>query len=165
MQTIDMNTWLKGDILAKADRMTMAHSLELRVPFLDKEVFKVAASLSASSKIQNGVTRVLLRKAFKGMIPSHVVNRKKLGFPVPIRVWLKNELYDWTSSLIDDSHAEYLLNKAYAKHLLDEHALGKHDHSRKLWTIITFMLWHKQFVESGSQKRDGEQDELLSTNY
>ncbi|MBZ5751572.1 asparagine synthase (glutamine-hydrolyzing) [Metabacillus rhizolycopersici] len=165
MQTIDMNTWLKGDILTKADRMTMAHSLELRVPFLDKEVFKVAASLPASSKIQNGVTKALLRKAFKDIIPSHVVNRKKLGFPVPIRIWLKHELYDWTVSLIENSHTENLLNKAYAKHLLDEHALGKHDYSRKLWTIITFMLWHKQFVENGSSKKSGEQGKLLSTIY
>lgn len=165
MQTIDINTWLRGDILTKADRMTMAHSLELRVPFLDKEVFNAAAQIPASSKIQNGVTKAMLRKAFTDIVPPHVVNRKKLGFPVPIRIWLKNELYDWTVALIDSSDTEHLLNKMFIKHLLEEHALGKHDHSRKLWTVITFMLWHKQFVEMGSPFKSKEQKDLFPSLF
>jgi asparagine synthase (glutamine-hydrolysing) len=88
MQYIDMNTWLKGDILLKADKMTMANSLELRVPFLDKEVFNVASKIPVDFKIANKTTKYILREAFKGVIPDHVVDRRKLGFPVPLRFWL-----------------------------------------------------------------------------
>jgi asparagine synthase (glutamine-hydrolysing) len=91
MQYIDMHTWLRGDILVKADRMTMAHSLELRVPFLDKEVFNVASILASSSTVANGTTKYALREAMKGIVPDSVLYRRKLGFPVPIRHWLKNK--------------------------------------------------------------------------
>ncbi|MDQ0224507.1 asparagine synthase (glutamine-hydrolyzing) [Metabacillus niabensis] len=147
MQAIDLHTWLRGDILTKADRMTMANSLELRVPFLDKEVFQVASKLPTSSKINNGETKWILREAFKELIPEHIVNRRKLGFPVPIRIWLKNELYDWTVTLVNDSPTDNILNKQYIKQLLSDHAKGKNDNSRKLWTVITFLLWHRQFIE------------------
>lgn len=93
MQNIDIHTWLRGDILLKADKMTMAHSLELRVPFLDKIVFEVASKIVTDQKIANNTTKYVLRKAAVGIVPDHVVNRKKLGFPVPIRHWLKDELY------------------------------------------------------------------------
>src|SRR5690606_304012 len=93
MQYIDIHTWMRGDILLKADKMTMAHSLELRVPFLDKEVFKVASRIPTSLKTAEGTTKYVLRKAAEGIIPEHVLNRKKLGFPVPIRHWLKDEMY------------------------------------------------------------------------
>lgn len=89
MQYIDIHTWLRGDILLKADRVTMANSLELRVPFLDKEVFRVASGIPVELKIANGTTKSILREAAKGIIPEHVLDRKKLGFPVPIRHWLK----------------------------------------------------------------------------
>ena len=95
MQYIDIHTWLRGDILLKADRMTMAHSLELRVPFLDKRVFEVASQIPSDMKTSHGTTKYILRKAVEGIVPDHVLTRKKLGFPVPIRHWLKNEMYDW----------------------------------------------------------------------
>src|SRR5699024_5618202 len=95
MQYIDIHTWMRGDILLKADKMTMAHSLELLVPFLDKEVFRVASQLPVDMKIANGTTKQILREASRGIIPDHVLDRKKLGFPVPIRHWLKDELNSW----------------------------------------------------------------------
>ncbi|SDH17978.1 asparagine synthase (glutamine-hydrolysing) [Alteribacillus persepolensis] len=147
MQTVDINTWLRGDILLKADKMTMAHSLELRVPFLDKEVFKVARHIPADLQIANNTTKSILRDSFRGIVPDHVYDRKKLGFPVPIRHWLKNELYDWARSIINDSQTESYIHKAYVLSLLDEHAANKHDHSRKLWTILIFMIWHQVHVE------------------
>ena len=147
MQNVDIHTWLRGDILLKADKMTMAHSLELRVPFLDKEVFNVAARIGADLKISHHTTKYVLRKAAEGIVPDHVVKRKKLGFPVPIRHWLKNELYDWAVGLIRTSQTDHLLNKQEVLRLLEEHVQNKKDNSRKIWTILTFMIWHQIYVE------------------
>lgn len=147
MQYIDIHTWMRGDILLKADKMTMAHSLELRVPFLDKEVFRIASNIPASLKTSNGTTKYILRKAAEGIVPEHVLNRKKLGFPVPIRHWLKDEMYDWAIGVIQESDTDHLLKKEYLLRLLEEHCQGKQDYSRKIWTVLMFMLWHSIFVE------------------
>ncbi len=147
MQYIDLNTWLPGDILVKADRMTMAHSLELRVPFLDKEVFKVAREVPTKYKISHKTTKYVLREAMKGIVPESVLYRKKLGFPVPIRHWLRNELYEWAKKTIEGSSTEHIFNKKEAMMLLDAHASGKADNSRKLWVLICFMLWHAMYIE------------------
>lgn len=151
MQHLDIHTWLRGDILLKANRMTMAHSLELRVPFLDKEVFKVARKVNTNQKINNRTTKYILRKAAEGIVPEHVLNRKKLGFPVPIRHWFKNEIYDWTKELIQISQTDYLFNKVKIYQLLEEHVTNKRDNSRKLWTIIVFMIWHQIFIETHNE--------------
>lgn len=147
MQYIDIHTWLRGDILLKADKMTMANSLELRVPFLDKEVFRVASEIAPSMKIANQTTKYILREAMNGIVPDHVLNRKKLGFPVPIRVWLKNELHDWAVSLIHNSQTDEWIDKQYVLRQLDEHCQGKADNSRKIWTVLIFMIWHQIFIE------------------
>lgn len=148
MQNIDIHTWLKGDILVKADKMTMAHSLELRVPFLDKHVFEVASKLHTDLKIKNNSTKYILRKAAEGLVPEHVVERKKLGFPVPIRHWLKDELYEWAVDLIHISQTETIFNKQVVFNLLADHVTNKKDNSRKLWTILIFMVWHQVYVEN-----------------
>jgi asparagine synthase (glutamine-hydrolysing) len=147
MQYIDIHTWLRGDILLKADKMTMAHSLELRVPFLDKEVFRVAREIPEDLKIANNTTKSLLREAVEGIVPNHVLNRKKLGFPVPMRHWLKNELNSWAKTLIRESQTDHLLHKDYILNLLEAHCQGKGDYSRKIWTVLAFMLWHQIYVE------------------
>ena len=148
MQLIDMHTWLNGDLLHNADRTTMAHSIELRTPFLDKEVFAVASEVPANLRIAHGTTKYILRKAAEGIVPDHVLNRKKLGFPVPIRFWLKDEMYDWAKQIINDSQTEEFFNKQYFLDLLDEHRDGIRDNSRKIWTVLTFMVWHRIYVES-----------------
>ncbi|EIJ79332.1 asparagine synthase [Bacillus methanolicus PB1] len=147
MQYIDIHTWLRGDILLKADKMTMAHSLELRVPFLDKAVFEIASKIPTSLKTANGTTKYILRKAAEGIVPDHVLNRKKLGFPVPIRYWLKNEMNDWAKKMIRESHTDHLINKNYLLKLFDDHCQDKADHSRKIWTVLMFMIWHAVYVE------------------
>ncbi|WP_409270984.1 asparagine synthase (glutamine-hydrolyzing) [Neobacillus sp. SCS-31] len=147
MQYIDIHTWMRGDILLKADKMTMAHSLELRVPFLDKEVFAVASRIPADLKTANGTTKYILRKAAETVVPEHVLNRKKLGFPVPIRHWLKDEMNTWAKDLIRESNTDHLFNKQYLLKLLDDHCLGKVDNSRKIWTVLMFMVWHQVYVE------------------
>ena len=150
MQHVDLFTWLRGDILVKADKMTMAHSLELRVPFLDPEVFDVASSLPLAQKIThgaNGTTKYALRRSLEGIIPSHVLNRPKLGFPVPIRHWLRDEMYTWARDIIQQSGAGHLIDLQAVHRMLDAHRSGPVDHSRRIWTMLVFLLWHGIFVE------------------
>ncbi|MCL2322139.1 MAG: asparagine synthase (glutamine-hydrolyzing) [Oscillospiraceae bacterium] len=160
MQYIDMQTWLKGDILVKSDRMTMAQSLELRVPFLDVEVFKVASKLTESDKVNSKNTKILLREAFKDVIYEDAVERKKLGYPVPIRVWLKNEMYDWAKKIIKESGTDRYIVKSEVLKLLDLHRGNKGDYSRKIWTVLVFMLWHKIFIEDYSKAEYDSYEEI-----
>jgi asparagine synthase (glutamine-hydrolysing) len=151
MQHVDLFTWLRGDILVKADKMTMANSLELRVPFLDPEVFAVASRLPVSAKITRTTTKYALRRALEPIVPAHVLHRPKLGFPVPIRHWLRaGELMEWAYAMLDSSQVNYqgdLIDIAAVRRMLDEHRSGTNDHSRRLWTVLIFMLWHAIFVE------------------
>ncbi|MBJ8341774.1 asparagine synthase (glutamine-hydrolyzing) [Antrihabitans sp. YC3-6] len=148
MQHLDLFTWLRGDILVKADKITMANSLELRVPFLDSEVFRVAEQVPLEQKITKDTTKYALRQALEGIVPGHVLHRAKLGFPVPLRHWLRGpELFDWAHQQIADSQTDHLLNKAAIKDMLDDHRTGRTDHSRRLWTVLVFMIWHGIFVE------------------
>ena len=146
MQYVDINTWLRGDILVKSDRLSMANSLELRVPFLDKEVFKVASELGLKDKLKGKETKVLLREAFKDIIPKDAAERTKLGYPVPIRVWLKDELYDWAQNIIENSGTDEIINIKNTLNLLEEHRKGIKDNSRKIWTVLTFNLWYDQYI-------------------
>jgi asparagine synthase (glutamine-hydrolysing) len=152
MQHVDLFTWLRGDILVKADKMTMANSLELRVPFLDPEVFRVAATLPLDEKVTgrtdgSGTTKHALRRALEPIVPAHVLNRRKLGFPVPIRHWLRDEMYDWAAGIIADSQTDHLLDLGAVRRMLDDHRDGPIDHSRRVWTLLVFMIWHGIFVE------------------
>ncbi|MET7392960.1 asparagine synthase (glutamine-hydrolyzing) [Dactylosporangium sp. NPDC005572] len=148
MQYIDLYTWLRGDILVKADRMTMAHGLQLRTPFLDRAVFEVAATLPSELKVppRSHETKAALRRALAGVVPAAIVNRKKLGFPVPIRPWLRGEMYDWAHGLLDTSGAGDLLDLDVVRGLLRAHRKKEADHSRKLWTVLVFCVWHAVFV-------------------
>jgi asparagine synthase (glutamine-hydrolysing) len=165
MQYIDLNTWLPGDILVKADRMTMAHSLELRVPFLDKEVFEIARQIPDHAKISHGTTKYALREAVKGLVPDSVLYRKKLGFPVPIRHWLRNEVYDWAKDVIKySSTTDEIFNKSEVLALLGEHASMKRDNSRKLWTILSFMIWYSIYEDTDTFTA-AEAVELKTTDF
>ncbi|GAS93300.1 asparagine synthetase asnB [Mycolicibacterium canariasense] len=148
MQHIDLFTWLRGDILVKADKMTMANSLELRVPFLDPEVFAVASRLPYEQKITRTTTKYALRRALEPIVPAHVLHRAKLGFPVPIRHWLRaGELLDWAYATVAASATGDLIDLGAVRTMLDEHRAGEADHSRRLWTVLIYMLWHAIFVE------------------
>ncbi|MFR9803054.1 asparagine synthase (glutamine-hydrolyzing) [Pseudonocardia sp. RS010] len=150
MQHVDLFTWLRGDILVKADKMTMANSLELRVPFLDPEVFRLASALPLAQKITGGAggtTKYALRGALSQIVPSHVLNRRKLGFPVPIRHWLRDEMYAWAREIIRDSGAGHLVDLPAVQAMLDAHREGPVDHSRRIWTLLVFLIWYGIFVE------------------
>ncbi len=146
MQHVDLFTWLRGDILVKADKMTMANSLELRVPFLDPRVFEVAATVPPEYRVQGQATKVALRRAMELIVPPHVLNRKKLGFPVPIRHYLKDGSYDWARDIITTSNTERYIDAKAVVRLLDDHRAGVADYSRPIWTVLVFQLWHEIFV-------------------
>lgn len=147
MQHIDLFTWLRGDILVKADKVTMANSLELRVPFLDKEVFEVARHIPIDQKITRNQSKVAMRRALESVVPAHVLERRKLGFPVPIRVYLKDDYgYEWARSIITSAGTTQFIDQKAALELLDAHRRGEADNSRQIWTLLVFMLWYDIFV-------------------
>ena len=146
MQYCDLNTWLKGDILVKGDRLSMAHSLEARVPFLDREVFEAAKILCDGAKLSNGTTKYIFRHAFRDVVNPDTVMRPKKGYPVPVRVWLKDELYDWAKDIIKSPYADEFINKDAALRLLEDHRTGKADNYRTLWTVLAFITWYKLYV-------------------
>lgn len=148
MQFIDMNFWLIGDILLKADKMSMANSLEVRVPFLDKEVFKVASDIRSDFRVNRVSTKYAFRLAAKDRLPEAVANKKKLGFPVPIRIWLKEDkYYNIVREAFSGEAAKKYFNSDKILELLNKHRAGKGDFSRKIWTVYMFLVWHKQYFE------------------
>lgn len=156
MQSIDLNSWLPGDILTKADRMGMAHSLEIRVPFLDMDVFETARRLPSQMKYHHGITKYALRRAAQSVLPRQVSARRKRGFPVPIRNWLReDDWYQRVREAFSSETAEAYFHREYLLELLEEHRMGREDHSRKIWTVYSFLLWHQIYFEGGERKWSG----------
>lgn len=148
MQAIDINFWLMKDILLKADRMTMASSIEGRVPFIDKEVFSVASKLPFDYKVTKENTKVALREAARKVIPTDAYKKKKLGFPVPIREWIKDGKFkEDIEKTINSNVANKYFNVKFLNKLFNEHISGKKDNYRKIWTVYTFIKWYQVFFE------------------
>lgn len=145
-QYLDLNLWLPGDILLKADKMSMASSLELRVPFLDKVVMKQAQEIPSRFKINEKNTKYVLREASHKTLPDEWANRTKKGFPVPIKYWLREDKYYniVKEYFMSDFAAEFFRRDAIMK-LLDDHKNGKAQNQRKIWTVFTFLVWYKKF--------------------
>ena len=145
MQQVDINLWLAGDILLKADKMSMAHSLELRVPFLDKEVFALAAALPAAAKADARMTKIALRQAAARTLPPASAARKKLGFPVPVRDWLRQEPY---TSRVRAAFARPAAAQFFRPQVLHS-MLNRHLHGgdcwRQIWCVYSFLIWYEQF--------------------
>jgi asparagine synthase (glutamine-hydrolysing) len=165
MQYVDLYTWLRGDILVKADRMSMAHSLEVRVPFLDTGVFEVARMLPTEMKVplRGNHTKFAMRQALRDVVPPAIVNRRKWGFPTPTRVWLKDAMYEWASQILRTSTAGHLLDLQYVHGLLDAHRKGQADNSRKVWTVLVFLVWYAVFVERSIDPRPRPAESALLT--
>lgn len=149
MQYLDMHLWLPNDILLKADKMTMAHSLELRVPFLDKEVFKNSSTIPTKYKIKDKLTKYVLRKASEKAVPLEWAKRKKKGFPVPFSIWLKEKkYYKYVKEIFKSEYAKEFFNQKQILTLLDNHYQNKENNGRKVYTILSFLIWYKKyFVE------------------
>ncbi len=146
MQYVDINTWLVGDILAKADKMTMAHSLELRVPFLDTKVAGLAATLPDSFKWRGDVTKYLLREAFRNIIPEKTRNRKKLGFPTPVRDWLTADRQGEYDTILKNEYIKSYFDLVYIENLIENHTSKKADNSRKIYLLLMLALWYNAFI-------------------
>ena len=147
MQYIDINTWLVGDILAKADKMTMANSLELRVPFLDIEVVDLAKTLPDRFKWRGGVTKYLLREAFAGVVPENTRNRKKLGFPTPVRDWFTKERQDLYDLILENEYIKSRMDSDYIRDLISAHTKKTVDNSRKIYLLLMLALWYNTFTK------------------
>lgn len=165
MQYVDINTWLIGDILLKADRMSMANSLELRVPFLDKEVYEVASKLPTALRVNKFNTKYAMRKAAARRLPEEVAEKPKLGFPVPTRVWLRDEhYYNVVKAMFTSPTAQKFFNTDILLDYLDEHFEEKEDNSRRIWTIYVFLVWYQIYfgavepeeLASEAKPEDGE---------
>ncbi len=146
MQYVDMNLWLPNDILLKADKITMAHSLELRVPYLDKEVFKLSLTLPKKYKIHKKVSKLALREAAKEKIPEEWFNRPKLGFLVPFKEYLKEDkYYNIIKEEFESDYVNEFFDQSKLLNLLEDHKNGKISAHRKIYTIYSFLLWYKEY--------------------
>lgn len=146
MQFLDINLWMTGDILLKADKMSMANSLELRVPFLDKEVMALAQRIPKKYRVTKENTKYAMRMAAHRACPPRTADKKKLGFPVPIRVWLKeDEYYNKVKAEFESENARKFFKPEKLISLLEDHRDGKYDYSRKIWTVYTFLVWYKVY--------------------
>ncbi len=148
MQYLDINMWLMGDILLKADKTSMANSLELRVPFLDKKVMELAETLPLDCRVNTVTTKLALRKAAEKTLPRVTAQKDKLGFPVPIREWLKqDEYYNTVKEQFTSEAAEKYFDTDKLIKLLDIHKSDKADLSRKIWTVYTFLVWYGEYFK------------------
>lgn len=146
MQYLDLHLWLPGDILLKADKMSMAHSLELRVPFLDKYVLALASKLPREYRVNREDTKYALRVAANEVLPDAWAKRPKLGFPVPIRYWMREKkYYELIKEMFQSDLAKEFFDIKELTRYIDEHYTGKDNHARYIWTVYVFLVWYKKF--------------------
>ena len=146
MEFCDLNLWMVGDILLKADKMSMANSLELRVPFLDKKVFELARRIPTECKVNAAQTKIAMRGAAEKTIPARTADKKKLGFPVPVRAWLRDEQYAGiVREAFNTPAAAEFFNVKELNRMLDQHVSGKRDNWRQIWCVFIFLVWYDEY--------------------
>lgn len=160
MQYIDLNFWLIGDILLKADKMSMAQSIESRVPFLDRKVFELARTLRLEDKVNDSNTKLAFRQVANRYLSEQQAKKKKLGFPVPIRVWLRDDkFYKIVKEAFTSEDAEQFFHTEELVKILDAHKAGKYDYAKHIWIVYMFLLWYGQYFHEGGESVTME-DEL-----
>ena len=149
MMHFDFETYLPEDILTKVDRMSMAHSIESRVPLLDNAVVDYAATLPAAFKIKNGRKKHILKEAAATLLPAHILNRRKQGFAVPVGGWFRGDLRDFFSDVLLSQRARErgYFNHRFVNRIVREHLAGRRDHTLRLWALVVFELWHRQYLD------------------
>ena len=152
MMRFDFETYLPEDVLTKVDRMSMAHSIESRVPLLDNEVIDFAATLPVSMKIAGGRRKHILKQAAAALLPAAILNRRKQGFGVPLGVWFRGGLTDVFSDVLSSptTRQRGYFEPAFIDRLVREHLAGKRDHTLRLWQLLVFELWHRQYLDAGT---------------
>lgn len=160
MLYVDAKIWLPDDLLIKADKMTMATSVELRVPFLDHKLVEFAASIPSSFKVKRRASKYILKKAMEGVLPNSVIYRKKRGFPVPVDQWFGSTLHEQAMNILLDSRSlqRGYFNRDYLLKVLDQQRTGRADHSRRIFSLLTLELWHEAFI-------DGDFNRALTHNF
>jgi asparagine synthase (glutamine-hydrolysing) len=155
MLYVDSKVWLPDDLLVKADKMTMATSVELRVPFLDHRMVEFAATLPDSDKLSGKTGKTLMRQAMRGVLPAEIIDRPKKGFPVPLSSWLHGPLRQFTQDQLLDSKSACarFMDRAEIARLVTQHSSGIIDRSQELWTLLVFEQWHRQFIENHVERR------------
>jgi asparagine synthase (glutamine-hydrolysing) len=154
MLYVDSKSWLPDDLLVKADKMTMANSVELRVPFLDHKVMEFAASLPANFKVRGLTTKYLAKRTLRKHVPGEIISRKKAGFPVPYELWLRTELRDWLRQILLDRETlsrGYFEKRAVERLLACQVTTGKY--SKELFSLATLELWHRIFPKGNCSAR------------
>ena len=146
MQYLDIHMWMVQEILLKADKMSMAHSLELRVPFLDMEIYKIAMNIPSKFKVNNLNTKLALRLSASRKINTDSANRKKMAFPLPLVEWLREDrYYDLIKTYFNNDISKKYFNNNYLLKILNDHKNSKRNNARKIWTIFTFLIWYEEF--------------------
>jgi asparagine synthase (glutamine-hydrolysing) len=148
MLYVDTKTWLPDDLLLKADKMTMANSVELRVPLLDHKILEFAASLPARHKIRGFKTKYIAKSVLSKRVPAQILRRKKAGFPIPYESWLRNELRGWMQDILLDSKTTNrgYFNKAAIERLLSRNLEFGHG-AKEIFSLVALELWNREFLE------------------
>jgi asparagine synthase (glutamine-hydrolysing) len=152
MMRLDFETYLPEDVLTKVDRMSMAHSIESRVPLLDNAVIDFAATLPSTLKIHDGRRKHILKEAVRTLLPDGILDRKKQGFGVPIGVWFRGGLADVFSDVLRSPRTRQrgYFADGFVDRLLHEHMSGRRDHTLRLWQLLVFELWHRQYLDTAT---------------
>jgi asparagine synthase (glutamine-hydrolysing) len=160
MLYVDTKTWLVDDLLLKADKMTMANSLELRVPFLDHKILEFAASLPGKYKVHGFTTKYILKRVLSNRVPQEILNRKKVGFPVPYNAWLRTDLKDWIRDLLLDRETlqRGYFNRNCIERLISQNTALGGSYSKELFSLAVLELWHREFL--GKQEAPSRQNAL-----
>jgi asparagine synthase (glutamine-hydrolysing) len=164
MMHLDFETYLPEDILTKVDRTSMAHSIESRVPLLDNEVVEYAARLPASFKIRDGRRKHILKRAAAALLPPEILQRRKQGFGVPLKVWFRGGLRDLFGDVLLSPRAQQrgYFDRRFVDRLVREHVSGRRDHTLRLWALVVFELWHRQYLDA-SGARGGESPAMAAS--
>lgn len=155
LQFVDTALYLPGDILVKVDRMSMAHSLEARVPFLDRSVVELTRRIPPRLRMRGLTTKYLLRQAMRGRLPDGVLRGKKRGFNVPMPAWLAGDLHDFTRDILSRSRLlrQGLFDPVAVQRLVDEHVARRVDHSRAIWTLLVLSVWQDEVLDARPEAR------------
>jgi asparagine synthase (glutamine-hydrolysing) len=146
---VNMRTYLPDDLMIKADRCSMAASLEARAPFLDHQLVELVAAIPYNLKLKGNITKFILKQAARGLLPDEIIDRPKHGFGVPLGTWLRKDIEPVREVLLSSgARGRRLLNSQAVESLIAEHASGKRDHGQRLWTLLTLEWWYRLFIDT-----------------
>ncbi len=147
---LDISTYLADDLLIMGDRMSMAHSLELRVPFCDHRLMEFCASIPSHLKLEGFSLKTLLKNALSGLLPDKILRKKKQGFMVPVGRWIREDLRGYIAQVLSEDEIEKMgyFNYPFIKQMIEDHVHGRKVFSHQIWALLIMRLWYKMFIEN-----------------